>query len=240
MDSSPNSPIEPKIKSSTRSHHKKSEKKMPNLNVPEKLFILSIDDDQGALVKSVKTMLRYGLAGALLAELALANKINLEEGRLASTDVTSTGDAMVDEALEMIAAEQKPRKTSRWIDAIGKKLTFKQTAERLSKDGVFQIEKKRYLWVIPYEASPQVDASAKYWVKQHLRGIVLAGEKAEAADVALLSLLRACRLLHLVFTHDERKMAEKKVGDLVQNEVFGEAVVTLLAEIDAATSAASS
>jgi hypothetical protein len=84
------------------------------------------------------------------------------------------------------------------------------------------------------------DASAKYWVKQHLRGIILAGEKGETSDVALLSLLKACQLLRLVFTHDERKSASKKVDVLVQGEIFGDAVEKLLSEIGAAAAVATS
>ena len=58
---------EPQIQPKPRLPAKKQEKKMLNLNVPEKLFILAIEDDQGTVLTSVKTTLRYGLAGALLA-----------------------------------------------------------------------------------------------------------------------------------------------------------------------------
>jgi hypothetical protein len=233
MDTQPlaESLIQPK----SRSRAKRPAKKTLKLNIPEKLFILTIDDDRGAVAASVKTALPYGLAGALLAELALANKIHLEDDRLALTDTAPTGDALFDEILAMIAAEHKPRKLVHWVDAIGRKQTVKQVVERLVSQSVIRIEKKRYIWVIPYEVYPQVDASAKYWVKNQLRGIVLAGEKAEARDTALLSLLKACRLLRLVFTRDERKAADKKVDALVQGEVFGAAVAKLLVEFEAAT-----
>jgi Golgi phosphoprotein 3 len=211
---------------------------MTNLNIPEKLFILSIDDERSSIVVSIEMNLRYGLAGAALAELALANKIHLADGRLALTDPTPIGDTLFDDILTMIAAEQKLRKLSHWINVFGRKQTVKQVAERLAEHKVIAIKKKRYLWIIPYEVYPQVDTSAKYWVKQHLRGIVLAGEQAEAADIALLSLLKACRLLRQVFTRDERKAAGKKVDAMVKGEIFGEAVAKLLAEIEAAAAAA--
>jgi hypothetical protein len=50
----------------------------------------------------------------------------------------------------------------------------------------------------------------------------------------LLSLLKTCRLLRLVFTHEERKSASKKVDILVQGEVFGGAVEKILLDIEAA------
>jgi hypothetical protein len=211
---------------------------MVSFTIPEKLFILNIDDKQGAIAVSAKTMLRYGSAGSVLAELALRNKIQLRKSRLILEDATPTGDSLLDEILELIVGEQKPRKLVRWVDAIGNKQIDKRVAIRLAERNVIRIEKKRFLWIIPYEIYPQVDASAKYWVKQHLRSVVLAGEKADASDIALLSMLKACRLLRLLFTRDERKFANKKVDALVHGEVIGETVARLLAEIEAAEIAA--
>jgi hypothetical protein len=208
------------------------------LNIPERLFILSIDDQRGSVVASAQTSLPYGLAGGMLAELALANKIRFEGSRLVPVDTTPGGDALFDDLLASISAEKKPRKLTRWVASIGNKKPARQVAERLASQNVIQIEKKHFLWVIPYELYSQVDASAKYWVKQHLRSILLAGEKAETQDVVLLGLLKGCRLLNLVFTKDERKLAGKKMDALVESEVFGESVAEVLNEIDAATMAA--
>lgn len=208
---------------------------MLNFNLPEKLFILAIDDERGAIEASVKSSLPYGLAGGLLADLALANQIQLQDGRLVLTGALPGGDALLNEFLAQAAAEKKLRKIARWINILGDKQAIRKTAERLSARNVIRIEKKRYLWIIPYEVYPQVDASAKYWLKEHLRRIVLTDEKAFTPDIALLSLLKACGMLRFLFTRDERKAASKKVEALVKGEVFGEAVAKLLEEIEAAT-----
>jgi golgi phosphoprotein 3 len=234
MDIQPDT--EPRPAPRPRSRTKKAEIKTLELNLPEKLFILTIDDEQGAVTASVKTTLRYGLAGALLAELALANNIQIEDERLLVLDPTPSGDALFDDLLALLAAEKKTRKLNHWIRIVGNKQTVKQVADRLSARNVIVIEKKRYTWISPYIVYPLVDASAKYWVKLNLRGMVLAGEKAEASDIYLLSLLKACNLLRLVFTHDERKSAAKKVDMLVQGEALGESVANLLTGIEAAAS----
>lgn len=209
-----------------RSHSRKTLK----LPISEELLILAIDDDKGIVGARLKTVLRYGLAGAFLAELVQARKIHLEEDRLTISSSKPSGDALLDDIMAMITAENKPRKLNRWILAIGNKLTIKQVALRLVERKVLVIEKKQYSWVIPYPPFPQVEASAKYLVKQHLRGIVMAGEPANPADIILLSLLKGCRLLRLVFTRDERKYADQKVDTLVQGEVFGEALAKVLAK----------
>lgn len=211
---------------------------MTNLNIPEKLFILTIDDDRGAVASFAKSTLRYGLAGALLAELALANKIQLVDGRLAVTDASGAEDPLLHAALATIAASKKPHKLGRWIEITGDNKLVKKVAERMAERGVITIEKKRFLWIIPNEVYPQKDASVKYWVKEHLRGVVMAGGPAEPADLALLSLLTACSMLRLVFTRDERKAASKKIEAMVKGEIFGEAVAQLLRDIETATAAA--
>jgi len=219
----------PENKPKPRSHAKSQVQKSISLPIPEKLLTLAIDDAEGALPASLKTTLRFGLAGALLAELTLANRIQLGQDHSVHADPAESGDILFDDILVMITAENKPRKLGHWVQAIGSKLTIKQVTGRLVQHKVIALEKKRYSWVIPYEAFPQVQASAKYSVKQHLRGIVLTGELVDAPDITLLSLLKACGLLRLVFTRDERKAADKKVNALVQGEVLGEAVAKLIA-----------
>ena len=223
--------VTPEAKPAPRS--KRPVKSTVKLTIPEKLFILTIDD-QGMVAKSVKTALQRGLAAARLAELALANKIKLDNDRLAFSDAAPTGDPLFDEILVMLTTEKKPHKLNFWVQAIAEKGTIKQMASRLVERNVIVIEKKHYGWVNPFKGFPRVNASAKYSIKQHLRGILLAGAKAEAPDIALLMLLKAGRLLPLVLTRDERKSANKKMAALMEVEVLGESMSKLLKKIETA------
>ncbi len=209
-----------------------------NFTIPEKLLMITIDDAIGVIMASERSTLPYGLVGAMLAELALAEAIRLEEGRLVLTGNVPSGEPMLTEILEKIAADENPHKLKRWIEKLGNKRLIRQVAARLEERGVIRVEQIHYLWVIPFDMYPQVDASAKHWVKQHLRDIVLSGKRAEPTDIALLSLLKATRLLRLLFTRDERIFAYKKVSGLVKGEAFGKAVEEILEEIDAATAVA--
>ncbi len=208
---------------------------MTNLSISEELLILCISNDKGSITNSAKSVLPYGLAGAALADLTLISKIQIKDDRLLLSGLIPTGEALSDEIMTALSNEKKPRKLKHWVDNLGHKHNIKSVAKRLVERNVIRIEQKHYLWVIPYELYPQQDASAKYWIKQHLRSIVLAGEKAESADIALLGLLKACRLLSLVFTHDEFKAAEKQVSELTKGEVFGEAVSKVLTDNELVT-----
>lgn len=208
------------------------------LSLYEEFFLISIDDDKGTVSLSASTVISYGLAGAILAELALKGKLCLDDERLIVLEETPTGDEIMDGVLATIAESDKPHKPIRWIKMMSGKKLPKLVANKLAAKNIIQIEEKRYLWVIPYFAYPMQDTSAKYWVKQHLRGIALGGLVPESREVALLSLIDACRLLNLVFTKDERKAASKKVEDLVKKEPFGDAVAKTLEEIEMAATVA--
>jgi hypothetical protein len=207
------------------------------LKLYEELFLISINDATGQVAGVAASYLPYGLAGALLVELALLGKVQADGKRLAVLDPTPTGDELLDEALATVAASAKPRKLAHWINALGSGKLHKRVARGLAARNVLRIEEKRVLWVIPYEAYPQQDASAKYWVKARLRGMVLGGEPPEPRAVALLSLLRGCRLLGLVFTKDERKAARQKIETLAGADLFGQAVAETLDEVDGALTA---
>jgi hypothetical protein len=65
----------------------------------EALFILALDDEDGDIVESFVTALESALAGAVLAELVLQNRISMEENRLFVTDQTTTEHHLVDEGV---------------------------------------------------------------------------------------------------------------------------------------------
>jgi len=210
------------------------------LNLAEELFLLALDDDEGWVVESVLDTLRYGLAAALLADLALRGKIVITDRRVKLLDAAPVeGDELLDWALERIAAADKPLKVKHWINALGFRKLPKQIAGRLVAGGVMKEDDRRYV-EMPRGAEPsQTTATAKYWVKQGLRSAVLTSAKAERRSIVLLSLARGCGLLNLVFTRDELKAASKRVQELVRDEDFGEAVAQTLRDIEAATAAAS-
>ena len=223
-----------------RSHKKKIEVKIPELNLPEKLFVLTIEDDSGSIPSAMKTKLRYALTGALFSELMLKNKIHLEDGRFLVNDPGPIDDPWLDEILSTIISDKKPRRIDHWLEAFGYKEIVQKFAVRLAERKVIKIEKKQYSWVIQCDLFPKFKASAKYCIKQSLRGIALAGETPEFSDIVLLNLLRNCQLLSLVFTRDERKFVFKNIKGMFQKELIAEDNAKLFADLKTLSAEAAS
>ena len=160
--------------------------------------------------------------------MTVREKIAIDGDRIVVVDQSPTGLPILDQVLKLIVESVKPRKINRWIAQIPAEDLPKQIAGSLVDKKILRMEEKKFLWVIPYETYHEQDASAKYWIKTHLRAVVLAGEKAGEQDIVLLSLLKACDLLNLVFTRDERKSARSHIDQLASQTVFGESIKEVL------------
>jgi golgi phosphoprotein 3 len=209
------------------------------LTLTEELFLLSLRDKKDTVGLPYSAAMPYALAGAMLVELALAGKVQLDKEK----KVLPVGapqwfqSPRLDDLLGMIHASEKPKKISHWINIVvgkNKKLEKELLAELIAR-GILKEEQKRILWVIPYTEYSQQDASVKYLRKQRLRDIVLGGQIADQQSIALLSLLKAIELLDNIFTQDEIKAAGPRVKEIIKDEAVGQSVIEIL---DTITSAA--
>src|SRR5690606_33063628 len=95
----------------------------------------------------------YGLAGALLMELMLADRVTVSDKRTAVTDPAPTGDPLADQALALIAGSRRGRKPKDWIGPISKGLRDR-VLDRLVQAGLLRREQGKVLWVFPKTRFP--------------------------------------------------------------------------------------
>ena len=214
------------------------------LTIAEEIFLLALYE-KGSIPNAVAVPLRFALGGALLADLLIAGKIRLDEHKkVILLDEAPCGDPVLDEVIEKMQSSHHPRKVPVWIEATThkpKKL-LEHLGEGLVQKGILNQTEKRFLWVIPYVVFPQQDASAKYWIKQHLRAVVLAGEIADMHSLMVLGLIRAGGLMDFVFTRDELKAARKRIANYTESGIsadgsLAQAISEPMEEINAAVTA---
>jgi hypothetical protein len=238
MDMSSQPSIETEKNIQSKSRPSQTVKLTVNLPLPEKLFLLSIDDYKGTAAKGIYGPVYYGLAGALLADLIFRCRLTLQEERLVIAENTLTGNDLLDETMRLIHNSNKVHKPSYWLNTLASKKLPKRIADQLVKYNILFMEEKQYLWVMPYTGTAKRNASVKYWLKQHLRAVVLAGEKPAPEDVILLSLIKTCTLLNLLFTREERKWALVRIEELGSEDLMNRDTMVAWLEIDMALNTA--
>ena len=206
----------------------------------EELLLLSIHETKGVFFSSALEHLKPGLAGAILAELALAGKIQATPNhRLQLIDDSPAQSEGLNKVIAALKEADKERKFGYWIGALSQKADKYQerAIESLVQKGVFTQDDERLLWVIPSPLQPEAKASTKYLVTKRLRGMALAQEDSQKRDLVLLSLLSACGLLDLVFLRDERKLAARYINEKLYSQAMSDPVIQTVQEIDAAVEA---
>ncbi len=182
---------------------------------------------EGYIVESVLEDFETALAGAVLAELALQERIELKDGRVVVSNKECTEHPVLDKALNDILDETRLRRPRYWINTLAIK-KLQEIGYDLVEQGVLSRHKKRLHLTVSAGEDQAAVPSLKYNITSHLREIVLAGGQPELADQVLLSFLYHADLLRLVFTVGERKIASKEIKKLLENGRMNEKLKTIV------------
>ncbi len=200
----------------------------------EELFLLAFHEDKGKLIPWATENLPVGLAGAILAELALNDRVRVEENhRLELLDSSPTQDEILDAALEKIQSSERPRKITYWVNQLNEKpkKLFEQLEERLVAKGIFQQEESSFISLPSQNELDGQNASARYWLKRRLRGLALTDQEVDLRGLTLLNLVQACNFVDLIFTRDERKTARRRIYELLVGTALSNGQAQAIEEI---------
>ncbi len=205
------------------------------LSLGEELLLLALKDDKGTMIQAASSALPFGLAGAVLMELSLQKKIEIQGKRLVVTGATGPKDPLLNEYWQTIRDKEKPKAIRTWIEKFGGNNKLRNRyLEQLIQKNILTRERKKILLVFPGNRFPTTDPRPETEERDRLRRTVLEDESPDARTFMLISLIRACDLIKEVFPGPERKEAKKKIAALVKNEAFGKAITEEITAIIAA------
>ena len=203
------------------------------MNLADEFALLAHRDDGSP--ETDGTRLDRGLAGALLLELALAERIGVERNRVVVRDPAPTGDRLVDEALTRIAADERGRKPGDWVSALARDVRTR-TLDGLVEAGVLTREQSKVLFVFDvtrYPAAERVEPAAETEARQRLVAAVSGQGPVEPRTAALCSLLAATGLDRKVFAGLDRKRVQARLKEISEGAWAAAAVKKTIEEIEA-------
>jgi len=213
---------------------------MKPLTFTEEIVLLALDDKTGAPLPLPVTALSYGLAGAVLADLAIAGKVDTDDKKLTVLNAEPTGDPLLDPWLAIIAAEKISHPVAHWLSVLAdRQQEIEQPAlERLIARGILQRQDKKILWVIGLRRYPTVDGHERTEVRTRLGQLILGDDIPDPRDAMLISLLSGCRLTDKIFAGPEFASRGKRLETLAKTDLVGREVAAATTEaIDALTGA---
>lgn len=170
------------------------------LTLFEEVVLLTIDPRTGSLSGGNEFSVRYALAGAMLFDLALAQRIDTDIDTVTVINDAPTGEPIQDELLASLGKTGTSRKVADCLGQIfyhGRDLEGEALAQ-LVKKGIIKQEATKLLWVIDLTRLRMVDGAPRQLVAVRLARAVLDDEIPEVRDIMLVSLANACGLLSVV------------------------------------------
>ena len=208
------------------------------LTFAEEILLLSLDDKKGSFLSSVpEQALRTALAGALLMELAVMNRIDTDLHALfvVAPDSTPdpTGDPLLDDVLQRIHTGEADQPAAFWLNEIAWKINNlrERVVQGLVEKGVLKIEDRKVLWVFPQRRYPLLDDREVKEVRARLRELLFGGDIPEYRDAVLVGLVHSCGMVETLFSDQELPQVMPRLTKLGQLDLIGREVDRAIREI---------
>jgi hypothetical protein len=178
----------------------------------------------------------YALAGAVLLDLALAEKIDVVDKRVVPLDPSRTGDAVLDEALGSIERSRR-RRAKDWIPRVARGLR-KRVLAQLHREGAVGIETVHVLRIFPSVRYPVTDPALVAGLRRRVDAAVRSGGQPEPRTAALCSMLAPAGLDRRLFPDLPRRELRRRLDEIAQGNWASAAVRQAVRDVQAATAAA--
>jgi hypothetical protein len=218
---------------------------LENLGLHERALLLALHDERGTIHRA--GMYAYAVAGGILAELFLAERLRLEErpGKkkkplVEVAKATQTGDPLVDEVLDTIRTAKRRATLERWVGRIATTAKLKhRVARRLVRKGVLREEEDRVLLIFRRTIYPELDPRPEEALVASLRDAILDDSaEVEPRTAILASLGWRAGLLHSVVDRKRLKARTARLEELGRGDAVAGATREAIAAVQAATIAA--
>jgi len=190
------------------------------------LLLLALDDERGTVLSQTAIGLDYGLAGAVVMELALRGCIGVDDERVSATG-SATDDPLLDDALRAIAAT--PGKTlAHWVQHLPRELNGlrQRLLDRLVAQGTLEQREKRVLLLFHWNVYPERDTRVEHDIRARIDGVLLHGETPDPQTACLVHLAQACRVTDAIYPRDRHAAIKARVAELDDAGSVGANAVT--------------
>ena len=203
------------------------------LRFAEETILLLLNDGDGRFARVPKWSLDYALAGGVLMDLALENRIDTDLEGLILIDDTPTGDALLDPTLADIAAG-KERTTNFWLEhtADSADSIREQALNRLIDQGILEVQDDRFLWVFRSRRYPSIDGTAEREVKLRIMGVLFSDEIPSPRDVVIICLADACGIFKGLLSSRELDNVGERIDQVRRLDLIGQALSKGIRDIE--------
>jgi hypothetical protein len=206
------------------------------LTCAEELLLLAHDENSGQFANLQDLLMNTALAGAVLMDLAILNRVDTDVAALVVLDRAPTGEKLLDFALATLGTLPAKTTTVDALDALRRQgdEIEQMVLARLIERRILQEREGRFLWVFESRRYPLIDGKDLQEVKRRIADLLLSDEIPEPRDIVIIALAQACGLLRRVFSDSELRSAQKRIDQIAKLDLIGQAMTDMMIELNAA------
>ena len=196
----------------------------------EELLLLLHDDDSGYFISIPEWSMSCALAGSVLMDLALENRIDSDLETLTLVDATPTGDELLDPALEEISHEKDTHSPQFWVERIARHADdINETViKHLVKKGIFEADEGGF-WTLSGKVSrsgryPMVHGRTGEEIKGRIIRVLFDDEIPEPRDMCIIGLVHNCGGFRAMLEPDEYELAEERIELFAGMDLIGRTI----------------
>ncbi len=208
------------------------------LRFVEEILLLLLRDEDGRFISVPTWSIDYALAGAVLMDLALENRIDTDLENLILLDATPVGDGTLDPILADIA-ERGSNRTRFWVEQVSHSAaTIREAAlASLIEKGILEQQDDRFLWVFRSRRYPSIDNTVEREVKLRILNVLFSDEIPDPRDQMIICLADACGIFSHMLSRQEHARAAERIAQVSQLDLIGQTMSQAIFEIQASVAA---
>lgn len=205
------------------------------LSFAEEIMLLLLEDEEGRMIYVPELSMRCVLSGAVLMELAMADRIDTDLEKLMIINKDPTDDEMMDSVLAKIIESEHDNNARYWVEHIARDADqYREMAlDRLVEKGILQRVDDRLLWVFKTRRYPMVDGHAEREVKLRIMDILFRDIIPAPRDVVIICLVDACGIFKHLLTERDHQLASERIRQCRRMDLIGQAVTKAVRDIEA-------
>ena len=180
----------------------------------------------------------YGIAGAVMLELAELKKIKIEDKKVILSDAKKTGDEALDIVIERLANARRNKRISTWISKFAQSGTYKKIKNIILGGLVEKLflkkEEATALFFFKYHKYPARDTRLRESMIDDIRKVVLKRQLGTRDTYLLTGLAGATRITGAFFGRGERSKARKRIKEIMKSNDIAKALDGTIAAIQTA------
>ncbi len=199
----------------------------------EEILLLLLRDDGGKFMAVPGIALDNALAGGVLMDLALENRIDTDPEHLILIDPTPVGDSLLDPTLAAIADGER-RDARHWVGQTAQRAAEirEEALSRLVERGILERHEGRFLWVFRSRRYPIIDGKAEREVKLRILGVLLSDDIPNPRDIVIIGLADACGILPELFPKREYDKVRARIDQVRKLDLIGQATSRAVHDIE--------